>query len=137
MNAKDIMIGHIYYVDYEPIQTGEFGGKHLAVVLKKNADKITFVTIPLTSKDKGLGINKIELGKLECLPKNLQNNNSYAVIDQIRTTSSKRFSSLYDNGNICDSILPKKQLHLIYRSVIKDFLHDVQGDLYEILLGVD
>ena len=63
MKAQEIKLKHIYYVDYEPTQKGEFGKKHLAVVLKKNHDKITFVTIPLTSKDNGVGINKISLGK--------------------------------------------------------------------------
>ena len=35
MRAKDIKVGHIYYVDFEPIRRGEFDKTHMALVLRK------------------------------------------------------------------------------------------------------
>ena len=135
MKSSDIKVGHIYYVNFEPTEPGEFGKKHLAVVIKKNHDKITFVVIPMTSKEKGIDINKISLGKLDCLPTNLQNKDSYAVIDQIRTVNSNRFYELKDNGNIVDAIMPKEKMHSLYKAIIKDLLHDVpENEIRDILL---
>lgn len=125
MKNEEIKIGHIYFVDFDPVEKGEFNGPHLAIVLKKNADKITFITIPLTSKEKGLDVNKISLGKLDCLPENLREKESFAVIDQIRTVSANRFSELHENSQTKDAKVPDKILVKIYRAVIKDFLRDV------------
>lgn len=125
MKSNQVKVGHIYYVDFDPTKTGEFGKKHLAVVLKKNNDKITFVVIPMTSKESGLGINKVSLGKLTCLPSNLQSADSYAVVDQLRTVNSDRFYELKDNGNVFDAIMPRDKMILLYKAVIKDLLHDV------------
>jgi len=47
MKTAEIEVGHIYYVDYEPTRRGEFGKLHMCVVLKKNNDLITFVTVPI------------------------------------------------------------------------------------------
>lgn len=135
MRSRNIQVGHIYYVDFEPTEPGEFDKKHLAVVIKKNHDKITFVVIPMTSKDNGVGINKVPLGILDCLPQNLQNKDSYAVIDQIRTVNSKRFFELKDGGNTVDAIMPKEKMHVLYKAIIKDLLHDVPDEeLREIFL---
>ena len=135
MKAHNIQVGHIYYVNFEPTEPGEFDKKHLAVVIKKNHDKITFVVIPMTSKDKGVGINKVPLGTLDCLPQNLQSKDAYAVVDQIRTVNSNRFFELKEGDNIVDAIMPKEKMHILYKAIIKDLLHDVpDGELREILL---
>jgi len=128
MKAQEIKLKHIYYVDYEPTQKGEFGKKHLAVVLKKNHDKITFVTIPLTSKEKGMGINKISLGKLENLPENLRDKETYAVCDQIRTVSSNRFYKLKDNGIYIDVKVPDDKFALLFESIVNDLMHNLNAD---------
>lgn len=125
MKAADIKVGHIYYVDFEPTQMGEFNDRHLAVVIKKNHAKITFVVIPMTSSDKGVGVNKIKLGCLDCLPQNLKQKESYAVIDQIRTLNARRFNSLKEGKNIVDAVMPEDKMTLLYKEVIKDLLHDV------------
>ncbi len=135
MKSSEIKVGHIYYVDFEPTEPGEFDKKHLAVVIKKNNDKITFVVIPMTSKAKGIGINKVLLGKLDCLPSNLQTKESYAVIDQIRTLNSNRFFQLKDGGNTVEAIMPREKMHVLYKAIIKDLLHDVPNEeLLQILL---
>lgn len=125
MKAQEIKIKHIYYVDYEPTQKGEFGKKHLAVVLKKNHDRITFVTIPLTSKENGLGINKICLGKLSNLPKNLKDKETYAVLDQIRTVSSSRFYKLKEDGNFIEVELPDDKFTMLVEYILKDLSFDL------------
>ena len=125
MKASNIEVGHIYYVQFDPVKKGEFGKQHLAVVLKKNRNRITFVVIPLTKDGVGSGKNKVALGKLDCLPKNLQSVDSYAVYDQVRTVSASRFSDLYENGKVWSAVMPRDKMVTLYRAVIEDFLHDV------------
>ena len=91
MKTSDIKIGHIYYVNYEPVRNGEFNGKHLSVVLKQNNDKYTYVVMPLTSSANGDGINKIKIGKIAGLPLNIKSKDTYAVFDQVRTVNANRF----------------------------------------------
>ena len=124
MKTKDIKVGHIYYVDFEPTRKNEFDKKHLAVVLKKNADKITFVVIQLTSKDSGVNVNKVSLGYLECLPERLRTNETFAVYDQVRTLNSSRFEVICDQNRIVDVIMPEDKLKLLYKLIIKDILYN-------------
>jgi len=126
MKSENIKIGHIYYVDFEPTRPNEFNKKHLAVVLKKNADKITFIAIPLTSSNKGKGINKMSLGCLECLPERLRDKETFAVYDQVRTLHSSRFETIRDDGLVIDVMLDEENLKLLYKAVIKDLLFDFQ-----------
>lgn len=128
MKSSKIKVGHAYYVDFEPTRKAEFGGKHLAIVIKKNHDAISFVVIPTTSKDSGLEINKISLGKLACLPSNIKNDTTYAVIDQIRTVDASRFYELKDNGQTIDAEIPVKIMNKIYKAIIRDLLHDVPDE---------
>lgn len=128
MKADEIQVGHIYYVQFNPSEKGEFGKKHLAVVLKKNHNQITFVVIPLTKDLTGEGVNKISLGKLDCLPRNLRSVESYAVYDQVRTVSAKRFSALYEDGKVWSAVLPRDKMVELYRAVVDDLLHDVPED---------
>ncbi len=133
MKAQEIKVKHIYYVDYEPTQKGEFGKKHLAVVLKKNHDKITFVTIPLTSKESGLGINKISLGKIDSLPENLRDKETFVVLDQIRTVSSSRFYSLKDNGSNIEVELSDEKFMLLFEYIFKDLGFNLKETEKEII----
>lgn len=137
MKVNEIKVGHIYFVDYEPVHKGEFGKTHLAIVLKQNANKITFITVPLTSADDGVGINKVSLGILDCLPKNLQEKETFVVLDQVRTANADRFMKIKENGEAIDVKLPKEKMILVYRALIKDLLHDVEDKemLLSILLG--
>lgn len=128
MKAEEIKVGHIYYVNCEPHLLGEFDKNHLAVVIKKNSNKITYIAIPLTSNEKGVGVNKISLGHLDCLPTNLQQKESYAVIDQGRTLNAQRFSKLYENHEEFDAVMPRENMIKIYKAVIRDLLHDVPYD---------
>lgn len=89
---------YIYYVEFSPIKSGEFGSPHLAIVLRLNKDKKAALVVPLTSaedsqpdSDKS---NKINLGKLQCLPERLHKKNTYAVLDHARSVSFDRFSPI-------------------------------------------
>jgi mRNA-degrading endonuclease toxin of MazEF toxin-antitoxin module len=102
LRLSDVKIGHVYYVDYEPVRNGEFNGKHLSVVLKRNNDKCTFVVMPLTSSANGDGVNKKNMGKIAGLPPNLHSRDSYAVYNQVRTVNANRFNSIKSGGNSID-----------------------------------
>lgn len=71
---------------------------------------------------KGVGINKIYLGKLDCLPRNLRTNESYVVLDQVRTVSSERFYALLENGTPYEAELPSELLAKVRKEVVRDFL---------------
>lgn len=100
MRFSDIKIGNIYNVIFDPVRDCEFNGKHLAIVLKRNNDKKTFIVIPLTSEENGEGVNKIKLGKINSLPLSLRKNDTYAVFNQIRTVNANRFISLKEGTNV-------------------------------------
>jgi uncharacterized protein YifN (PemK superfamily) len=102
MKSTDIRVGHVYYVNYEPVRNGEFNGKHLSVVLKRNNDKYTFVVMPLTSSANGDGVNKIKLVQIAGLPPNIRSKDTYAVFDQVRTVNANRFMAVKDAGNRTD-----------------------------------
>ena len=123
MKSKEIKVGHLYYVDYNPVKPYEFQGKHLAFVLKKNYDKVTYVTVPLTSKEKSEKTN-LFLGKISTLPDVLGEVDSYAVIDQVRTVNSARFSPVLKNGEIIDVVMPKELKTKIINAVAKDMFRD-------------
>lgn len=128
MKPQDIKVGYIYYVNFNPVKKGEFADKHLAVVLNKNVNNITFVTIPFTSQKKGVGVNKVELGKLICLPENLSDTVSYAVLDQVRTVTAERFSRLLENGKPIEAELPKELLTKLRTEYIKEILYSASKE---------
>lgn len=100
---------HLYWVDFEPVRIGEFPNKHLAIVLELNADKKTCRVIPLTTKSNGLGRNKICLGKLHNFP-----DDSYAVLDQVRTIAINRMTQHYNAKNKkIDIKIPNEIFHTI------------------------
>lgn len=100
MRFSDIKVGYIYNVIFDPVRDCEFDGKHLAVVLKKNNDKASFIVMPLTSAPNGVGVNKMDVGEMECLPTSLKNNHTYAVYNQIRTVNANRFIALKEGGAV-------------------------------------
>jgi uncharacterized protein YifN (PemK superfamily) len=89
---------HIYFVNFEPIESGEFGAHHLAVVLRINKDKKAALVIPLTSAEGSrFGVdksNKLDLGKIASLPKRLNSRSTYAVLDHARSVSFERFAPI-------------------------------------------
>ncbi len=115
-------------MNFEPTEPGEFGKKHLAVVLKKNSNGITVVAIPLTSDEIGVGTNKIDLGHLDCLPERLRSSNSYAVYDQVRVVSAKRFEPIKEQGVVWTATMPEELLERIYKAVIKDLISDLSAE---------
>lgn len=100
MRFSNVKPKHIYNVIFDDVRECEFDKKHLALVLKKNNDKKTCIVMPLTSEKNGSGSNKFKVGYLECLPKSLRSNNTYAVYNQIRTLNVSRFIALKEGDNI-------------------------------------
>ena len=128
MKSSDIKIGHIYYVDYEPVRNGEFNGKHLSVVLKRNNDKYTFVVIPLTSSANGDGVNKINIGKIAGLPPNIKSKDTYAVYDQMRTVNANRFFAVKDGGNKIDVPMDNTVWLSLYELIMRDMIFNISQE---------
>jgi mRNA-degrading endonuclease toxin of MazEF toxin-antitoxin module len=128
MKASDIKIGHIYYVNYDPVSKCEFNGRHLSVVLKRNNDKLTFVVMPLTSSNNGDGINKKNIGKIAGLPAKLKSVDSYAVYDQVRTVNADRFFSIKDGSNTVDASLDNSLWLSLFELAMHDVLYNVLQD---------
>lgn len=84
---------HVYWINFNPVQRGEFPDKHLAIVLGVNDDQKSCRVLPLTRLSTGLGDNKISLGKLHNF-----SDISYAVLDQVRTVSFRRMSQHMENN---------------------------------------
>ena len=102
MRYSDIKVGDIYFADLEPVKKYEFGGNHLSLVLSKGKDKRTVTIISLTSKESGVGTNKIDVGLIPTLPKRISHDKhgkeikSYVVLDQVRTVVSNRIQYIKD-----------------------------------------
>ena len=120
MKAEEIQVGHVYFVNFDPTKMGEFNSNHMCVVLKKNRDMITFVVIPLTSQGSGAGVNKIPLYIKPYLPPHLRNKDTYAVYDQVRTVSAKRFSKLNEGDEEYDTVVPEKEMVRLYEAIISN-----------------
>lgn len=105
MRYSDIKAGYVYYADLEPVRKFEFGQNHMSIVLRKGHDKKTVTVISLTSKENGVGVNKLEIGILSGLPQRLISDrhgrptNSYVVLDQVRTISASRISEIKNGRN--------------------------------------
>lgn len=121
MNFSEIKVQHLYFILFEPTKDGEFGGKHLSLILKKNNDKKTLLVLPLTSNSSGNTVNKVNLGILPGLPKSLSGNTSYAVFNQSRTVSYKRVTPIMDGASAIDYKLSND----LYNTVFKKFVMDV------------
>ncbi|MEG1502442.1 MAG: type II toxin-antitoxin system PemK/MazF family toxin [Synergistaceae bacterium] len=137
MRFSDINVGHIYNVIFDPVRNCEFDGKHLALVLKKNNDKNTFIVMPLTSQSNGDGVNKIKLGNIKNLPSSLSCNDTYAVYNQIRTVNADRFIALKEAGTKVQVKIEDKIYSELFILVISDMLHSCDQDIkIEILKSV-
>lgn len=128
MRASDIKVGHIYYVDYEPVRSGEFDKLHLSVVLKKNNDKHTFFVMPLTSSPNGDGVNKVNIGKIIALPPNIRDKDTYAVFNQARTVNASRFIAIKSGGGRISVSLDNCTMQKLYGLLIGDVLYNMPPD---------
>lgn len=129
MRFSDIKVGCIYNVIFDPVEACEFDGKHLAVVLKKNNDKATFIVMPLTSAPSGAGVNKIELGTIPTLPMSLRGNRTYAVLNQIRTVNASRFISLKEGGCVIECPMDKDVFSELLLLGIREILYSIPQDV--------
>ena len=128
MRASDIKIGYIYNVIFDPVRDCEFDGKHLAVVLKKNNDKSTFIVMPLTSASNGNGINKIHIGQVTSLPVSLRSNHTYAVFNQVRTVNASRFISLKEGGTVHEARFPQDKFYVILVLAVRELVYSIDQD---------
>lgn len=128
MRASDIKVGYIYNVIFDPVRDCEFDGKHLAVVLKKNNDKSTFIVMPLTSASNGNGINKLHVGQVPSLPTSLRSNDTYAVFNQVRTVNASRFISLKEGGTVVEALFPQDKFHQLLVLAIKELVYSIDQD---------
>ncbi|HBI6911317.1 type II toxin-antitoxin system PemK/MazF family toxin (plasmid) [Clostridium perfringens] len=107
MRFSEVKERYIYYVSFDPVRYCEFNGNHLAVVLKKNKDKRTAIVMPLTSKENGIGVNKLSLGYISSLPQRLKGDKSYAVYDKVRSVNYDRFEPIFETKGGKDIINAK------------------------------
>lgn len=128
MRFSDIKIGYIYNVIFDPVRNCEFDGKHLAVVLKRNNDKSTYIVMPLTSAPNGVGVNKIKLGAMNCLPTSLKCNETYAVFNQIRTVNADRFIVLKEGGAIKECEMEKDIFHNLMFLGLREMVYGLSQD---------
>lgn len=134
MRFSDVKIGHIYNVIFDPVRNCEFDGKHLALVMKKNNDKNTFIVMPLTSSPTGDGVNKIKLAPIASLPTSVKGNTTYAVFNQLRTVNASRFIALKEGKNIIECPIENKMFSELLLLSIKEVIYNVsQDDKIEIL----
>lgn len=129
MRFSDIKVRHVYNVIFDPARHCEFDGKHLALVLKENNDKNTFIVMPLTSQPNGDGVNKIRLSNINGLPSSLKNNDTYAVYNQVRTVNADRFIALKDGGLRVQVKLEDEIYFDLLKLAIVDMLHNCNQDL--------
>ena len=128
MKFSDILVKHIYNVIFDKVLPCEFDGKHLALVLKRNNDKKTFIVMPLTSEPNGVGINKIKLHTITSLPSSLRKNDTYAVFNQIRTVNASRFISLKEGSNVIQSNIDDDTFYHLLSLGIKELMLNLDQD---------
>lgn len=128
MKLGNIKTRHIYNVIFDPVRYCEFNEKHLALVLKKNNDKQTFIVMPLTSEANGNGVNKIKIGIIESLPSSLRSNETYAVFNQIRTVNASRFISLKEGENVINVKINDELFLKLFDLGISDMMYDLSYD---------
>ena len=126
MRVTDIKVGHIYFVDFDPVRECEFDRRHLAIVMKKNNDNKTFVVMPLTSAYNGNGINKCKLeNAIFGLPSSLASNDTYAVYNQLRAVNASRFIAVKDEGNTSTVSLKQETFLELFNLTILDLMHNL------------
>ena len=125
MRFSDIKVGYIYNVIFDPVRDCEFDGKHLAVVLKRNNDKATFIVMPLTSAPNGVGVNKIKLGAMNSLPSSLKTNDTYAVYNQVRTVNADRFIALKEGSAVKECPMEKYIFHKLLFLGLREMVYSI------------
>ncbi len=134
MKAKDIKVGHIYYVRFPLDRKGEFKDPHLGLVLKKTVEEVTFITVPLTrSSDEK---NKIKLDITELLPPHLRTKPTYAVYDNVITLHASRFENLFEKdedgkSEIYDVEVPNEVMDEVLEAIIKCLTKGMDGKRQE------
>ena len=137
MRFSDIKVGYIYNVIFNPVRDCEFDGKHLAVVLKRNNDKATFIVMPLTSAPNGVGVNKIKLGAMNSLPSSLKTNDTCAVYNQVRTVNADRFIALKEGSAVKECPMEKHIFHKLLLLGLREMVYSIpQEERIEILKSV-
>lgn len=137
MRFSDIKVGYIYNVIFDPVRDCEFDGKHLAVVLKRNNDKATFIVMPLTSAPNGVGVNKIKLGAMNRLPSSLKTNDTYAVYNQVRTVNADRFIDLKEGSAVKECPMEKHIFRKLLFLALREMVYSIpQDERIEILKSV-
>ena len=137
MRFSDIKVGYIYNVIFDPVRDCEFDGKHLAVVLKRNNDKATFIVMPLTSAPNGVGVNKIKLGAMNRLPSSLKTNDTYAVYNQVRTVNADRFIALKEGSAVKECPMEKHIFRKLLFLALREMVYSIpQDERIEILKSV-
>ena len=122
---------------FDSVRDYEFDGKHLAVVLKKNNDKATFIVMPLTGAPNGVGVNKIKLGAMNTLPSSLKNNDTYAVYNQVRTVNADRFIALKEGSAVKECPMKKHIFHKLLFLGLREMVYSIpQEERIEILKSV-
>lgn len=128
MRFSDIKVGYIYNVIFDPVRNCEFDGKHLAVVLKRNNDRATYIVMPLTTAPNGVGVNKIKLGAMENLPSSLKTNDTYAVYNQVRTVNADRFIALKEGSVIKECKMEMHIFHKLLSLALREMLYSIPQD---------
>lgn len=128
MRFSDIKVGYIYNVIFDPVRNCEFDGKHLAVVLKRNNDRATFIVMPLTSAPNGVGVNKIKLGAMDSLPSSLKSNDTYAVYNQVRTVNADRFIALKEGSTVKECQMEKSIFHNLLFLGLREMVYSIPQD---------
>lgn len=129
MKFSDIKVQHIYNVNFDPVRECEFDSCHYAVVLKKNLDKRTVIVMPLTTSDRGDGLNKVNIGILRTLPPSLQTCPTYAVFNQIRTLNVNRFKPMLDGAdNIMECSVPIPTFNILIKRAVIEIMFGVDVD---------
>ncbi|MDD4049131.1 MAG: type II toxin-antitoxin system PemK/MazF family toxin [Clostridia bacterium] len=135
MRFSDIKVKHIYNVIFDDVRPCEFDGRHLALVIKRNNDKNTFIVMPLTSEPNGVGVNKIKLDTINSLPSSLRGNITYAVYNQIRTVNASRFISLKEGSNVIHAKIDDDTFDSLLILGIQELLFNLDQDEKIVLLG--
>ncbi len=128
MRFSDIKVGYIYNVIFDPVRNCEFDGRHLAVVLKRNNDRATFIVMPLTSAPNGVGVNKIKLGAMSSLPSSLRTNDTYAVYNQVRTVNADRFIALKEGSVVKECPMEKSVFHNLLFLGLREMVYSIPQD---------
>lgn len=125
MRHSDVKVGNCYNIFFtdraagESLRECEFDGNHLGVVLKKNNDDKTVIVVPLTSQNNGDRYNKENIGKINTLPSNLKDSDSYIVYNQVRTVNVSRVKHLKDTVSgkkvTLDSFVNPSAMDKIYK----------------------